>query len=97
MDMTDEHIRQLAELARLDLTREERDELRADLEEILDLAESIQEVDTGDVPPTYHAVPVENVLDEDTARPSLDPDEVLENAPDSSDDYFVVPRIIEDA
>jgi len=94
--MTDEEIDRLAELARIELDNEERRSMREDLSDILELAESIQEVDTEDVPPTYHAVPIDNAFDEDEVRPSLDRESVLDHAPDTSDGYFVVPRVIED-
>lgn len=97
MDFTDEEIEHLAGLARIELDVEQREALREDLGEILELAESIQDLDTDGVPPTYHVHPLENVFGEDEPRPSLDPDAVLDRAPDSSDGYFVVPRVIEDA
>lgn len=96
MNITDEEIERLAELARLDLSDAEREAMREDLNEILELAESIQDVDTDDVPPTYHAVPIDNVFGPDEVRPSIDVETVLDGAPDVSDGYFVVPRVIED-
>lgn len=96
MSISDEELLKLSELARLNLSEEERSGLREDLNEILGLAESIQDLDTGGVEPTYHAMPLENVTREDESRPSPDAAKVLRNAPDSSDGYFVVPRVIED-
>lgn len=95
MGIDDSDVEHLADLARLNLDSDERGELTDDLNEILDFAEKIQELDTEDVEPTYHAMPIENVSGEDESRPSPDPDPVLRNAPDSSDGYFVVPKVIE--
>jgi len=55
MSISDDEIKKLAELSRLDLSREERDGLSEDLGEVLDLAEKVDEVDTDGVEPTYHA------------------------------------------
>lgn len=85
----------LAELARLDLDEDQRAQYKEELQDILELAEKVNEVDTEDVPPTYHALPVENVTREDEPRPSPDARKVLDHAPDEADDYFVVPRVID--
>ncbi len=97
MNITDEEVEKLAELARIDLDGDKRKSLREDLADILQLAESIQELDTEDVEPTYHVLPLDNVYEDDEPRPSLDPQAMLEEAPDSSDGYFVVPRVIEES
>jgi aspartyl-tRNA(Asn)/glutamyl-tRNA(Gln) amidotransferase subunit C len=96
MSISDDEVKKLAELSRLNLSDEERDGLTGDLNEILDLAEKIDEVDTEDVEPTYHALPLENVMREDEARESPDSDKVLDHAPDASDGFFNVPGVIED-
>lgn len=96
MSISDQEVQKLAELARLNLPPEEREALTGDLNEILELAENINEVDTEGVEPTYHALPIENVYRSDEHRASPDPEDVLKHAPDHSDGYFVVPRVIED-
>ncbi len=96
MGSSDANVDKLAELSRLKLTADEQDELSEDMDEILGFAEKIKEVDTEDVEPTYHAQPIENVMREDKHRPSPDPEKALKHAPDRSEDYFVVPRVIED-
>jgi aspartyl-tRNA(Asn)/glutamyl-tRNA(Gln) amidotransferase subunit C len=96
MSIDDDEIDHLAELARLDLDRDEKKSLEDDLNEILGLAEKIQDVDTEDVEPTYHAMPVTDVTGEDDPQDSIDPETVLEHAPESSDGYFVVPKVIDD-
>ncbi|MFP4687457.1 MAG: Asp-tRNA(Asn)/Glu-tRNA(Gln) amidotransferase subunit GatC [bacterium] len=96
MSVSDQEIKKLATLSRLDLSEQERGELSEDLNEILSLAEKINEVDTSGVEPTYHALPLNNVMRADEERPSPDPQKVLRHAPDASDGYFVVPRVIEE-
>lgn len=96
MALVKQEISDLARLARLDLSEEEQEELGEELDEILSLAEKINEVDTEDVEPTYHALPLSNVFRDDETRPSPSPESALDNAEESVDGYFVVPRVIDD-
>lgn len=96
MSIDKNEIDHLAELARLDLDQDEKDSLEGDLNEILELAEKIKDVDTEGVDPTYHAMPVTDVTGEDELHDSPDPEKVLKHAPEASDGYFVVPKVIDD-
>ena len=87
----------VARLARLDLTDEERERMRAELTQILEHAEKIQALDLDGVPPTSHSVSIRNAMRPDEVTPSLEPEEVLANAPEVEDGRIKVPRIIEDA
>jgi aspartyl-tRNA(Asn)/glutamyl-tRNA(Gln) amidotransferase subunit C len=87
----------VARLARLDLTDDERERMRAELTQILEHAERIQALDLDGVPPTSHSVSIRNAMRSDEVTPSLAPDEVLANAPEVEDGRIKVPRIIEDA
>ena len=84
----------VARLARLELTEEELDRYVDQLGAVLDHAADVAALDTSGVPPTAHPLPMENVLREDGARPSLDRDEILREAPDSDGTRFRVPRIL---
>lgn len=95
MGLTLDDIRHVARLARLSLTEDELKSFESDLNNILRYVEQLREVDTEGVEPTSHAVRLENVMREDRVEPSLPVDEALANAPDRSDDYFRVPRILE--
>jgi len=85
----------VARLARLELSDEEKERLRAQLGVILDNAAKVGEVATEDVPPTAYAIPRSNVLRADELTPSLTVEDVLANAPEIEDDRFKVPRIVE--
>ena len=87
----------VARLARLDLTDDERERMRAELTQILEHAERIQALDLDGVPPTSHSVSIRNAMRRDEVTPSLAPEEVLANAPEVEDGRIKVPRIIEDA
>lgn len=85
----------VARLARLELTAEEKERLRAQLGLILEHAAKVGEVAADDVPPTAYAIPRANVLRSDVRTESLPLEDVLANAPEVEDDRFKVPRIVE--
>lgn len=84
----------VARLARLELTEEELDRYVDQLSAVLDHAADVAALDTGGVEPTAHPLPMQNVLREDVAGPSLDRDAVLREAPDTDGVRFRVPRIL---
>ena len=92
-----EQVAHLARLARLALDDAELDGLAAQLDVILDAVATIAEVtDAADVPPTSHAVPLENVTRPDLVRPSLPQEAVLAGAPVAEEGRFRVPRILDE-
>lgn len=86
-----EQVLHVAKLSRLKLTDAEVSRLEAELSSILDHVDRLAEIDIGGVEPTSHVVPLENVLRDDVARPSLDREVALEQAPDPVDGAFRVP------
>jgi aspartyl-tRNA(Asn)/glutamyl-tRNA(Gln) amidotransferase subunit C len=89
-------VEHVARLARLDLSAAENERMRTELDGILAYIDKLRALDTRDVPPTSHAVPVTNVMREDEEWPSLPQEEMLANAPDRHRDLFRVPKIIEE-
>ena len=90
-------VEHVAKLARLALTDDEVDALTGELGAILDHAARVSAVDTSEVAPTAHPLPLVNVLRADEPRPSLDRDEVLAAAPAVEDDRFRVPPVLGEA
>ena len=88
-------IAHVARLARLDLSRADLEVYRSQLGVILEHAARIQALDTEGVEPTAHPLEMTNTFRPDENRPSLDRDEVLAEAPDARDGYFVVPPALE--
>jgi aspartyl-tRNA(Asn)/glutamyl-tRNA(Gln) amidotransferase subunit C len=88
-------IDKVARLARLDLSREEKEVFGKQLDQILEYMEQLNRVDTTGVEPTSHAIPISNVFREDETKPSFPRDEVLGIAPAEEGGYFEVPKIIE--
>lgn len=96
-EITREEVAHLARLSRLALEDSELDGLAAQLDVILGAVAQISEVtDAADVPPTTHAVPVENVHRADVVTPSLPREDVLAGAPATEDGRFRVPQILGD-
>jgi aspartyl-tRNA(Asn)/glutamyl-tRNA(Gln) amidotransferase subunit C len=89
-------VEHVARLARLELSAAEKERMRRELDGILSYIDKLRAVDTSGVEPTSHAVPVTNVMRDDTERPSLPPEDMLANAPDRHGELFRVPRIIEE-
>ena len=97
-EITRDEVAHLADLARIDLDDAELDGLAAQLDVILGAVAQISQVtDAADVPPTTHAVPVENVTRPDVVRASLPRDAVLAGAPAAEDGRFRVPRILDES
>src|SRR5205823_11311790 len=84
-------VEHVARLARLALTDAEIEKMREQLNGILAYIEKLNELDTSNVEPTSHAVPMVNVMRDDVPAPCLPPDEALRNAPDRSGQFFKVP------
>jgi aspartyl-tRNA(Asn)/glutamyl-tRNA(Gln) amidotransferase subunit C len=89
-----DEVAHLARLARLAVTDDELDLFAGQLDVILGAVARVGEVAAADIPPTTHAVPMENVLRADELVPSLPRDAVLAGAPQVEDDKFRVPRIL---
>jgi aspartyl-tRNA(Asn)/glutamyl-tRNA(Gln) amidotransferase subunit C len=90
-----EEVVRVASLARLSLSEQELARLETELTAILGYVETLERVDTRDVPPTSHAIPLATPLREDVAEPPIDPELALANAPQRSGSAFVVPKVIE--
>ena len=84
----------VAELCQLAFTEEEKAAYAETLSSILDYMEQLQSLDTADVEPTSHVLPLTNVFREDVIRPCLDREKALANAPDRTEDCFLVPKIM---
>jgi aspartyl-tRNA(Asn)/glutamyl-tRNA(Gln) amidotransferase subunit C len=87
----------VANLARLDLSAEEKARFAAQLGDILAYFEKLNAVDVSGVEPMAHAFPVFNVLDDDVAQPGFTAEEALRNAPAQRDHQFLVPKVVDDA
>ncbi|OGP71710.1 MAG: asparaginyl/glutamyl-tRNA amidotransferase subunit C [Deltaproteobacteria bacterium RBG_13_60_28] len=94
MALTREEVLHVAELARLSLEPQEVELFTRQLNDILAYVAKLQELDTTDVTPMAHVIPVFNAFREDEVKPGLDRDQALKNAPAREEGSLVVPRII---
>ena len=95
LKITRKEVEHVAKLARLALRDEEIDILTGQLSNILTYVEKLNELDTKNVDPTSHVLPIKNVLREDEVRKSLEREKALGNAPDRTEEFFRVPKVIE--
>ena len=89
-----EQVRYIAHLARLELSPAEEEKFARQLTRILSYVEKLRELDTTNVPPTSHVLPVNNVFREDKLYFSLSAEEALSNAPSRKNNHFQVPRVV---
>lgn len=87
----------VANLARLELTDEEKAVFQPQLETIVKYVEKISAVDVEGVEPMMHGRPLVNAFREDVVKPSLDREVALANAPAKVGDEFLLPKIVEGA
>ena len=87
-----EEVLHVARLARLHLTEEELERMRAQLDAILAYVDKLRELDVEGVEPTSHAVPLVDVMRDDALAPCLPQEAALANAPDRDGEFFRVPR-----
>ena len=95
MKLSKAEVEHVAWLARLELSDEEKERLTGHLNEIMVHFEKLQQLDTTEVEPTSHSIPVQNVFRDDKIGPCLSVEEALSNAPEVRDGYFVVPQVVE--
>jgi aspartyl-tRNA(Asn)/glutamyl-tRNA(Gln) amidotransferase subunit C len=94
--ITRAEVEHVARLARLALTDDEKERMRAQLDAILAYIDKLRALDVEGVEPTSHAVPLVNVMRDDEDTACLSQQEAMANAPDPAGEFFRVPRILED-
>ena len=94
MKITREEVVHVARLARLKLSEEQEKRFALQLNKVLEYMERLNELNTEGVEPTFHAVSLQNALREDEVRPSLPREISLNNAPERTKGFFVVPKVI---
>jgi aspartyl-tRNA(Asn)/glutamyl-tRNA(Gln) amidotransferase subunit C len=95
VSVTLKDVEHIAELARLKFSEEELESFTHQLNQILEYVEKLKELDTENVEPLSHPVEGNNAFREDELKPSINREEALKNAPDSDDEFFKVPKVID--
>ena len=95
MKITRKDVENVALLSRLELPEGEMETYAGQLNAILEYADVLTQLDTDNIQPTAHVLPLKNVLRADEAKPSLARELALSNAPEEEDGYFKVPKVVE--
>lgn len=95
MKISLKEIEHIALLSRLEISEEEKKQFAEQLSAILDYIDKLNELDTHDIEPTSHVIPLKNVMREDIPTPSISREDALMNAPEHTDKFYRVPKIIE--
>lgn len=93
--ISDTEVRHISHLSRLNLTDDEVHDFSEQLSAILAYMEQLNEVDTTNIQPTAHALPVRNVLRDDVPRDGLSPEQALANAPQRDGHFFALPKVLD--
>ena len=88
-------IEQLAQLARLSVSEDDKELFAHQIDNILTYMDKLNELDTCSIEPTSHIISLSNVVREDLPKDSLDREDALMNAPDRTEKFYRVPKIIE--
>lgn len=94
MEVTDDMIKNLADLSRLTFNPHEREDIKKDLQQMISFVDKLNEVDTRNVEPLLHMTEAVNIYREDIVQGSMEKTEALKNAPLTDNNYFKVPKVI---
>jgi len=92
MQITDETIEYVGILAKLSLSEEEKQTAKKDMSDMLDYVNKLNELDVSGIEPMSHTFPVSNVMREDVVTNGDDRENMLKNAPERSEDSYIVPK-----
>ncbi len=95
MQITKELVEYVAELSRIKLDGASTEKMQKELGAIVDYMEILNQLDTENVEPLSHVFSITNVMREDEIVPSYTRAEILKNAPEHTDETFIVPKTVE--
>ena len=94
MEVNDQLIDRLADLARLHFSDTEKESIKTDLQNMLAMVDKISSVDTTDVEPLLHMTGNVSVMREDEVKGSISNEAALQNASRAAEGFFIVPKVI---
>lgn len=95
MEVNDKLIQHIATLAKLEFkTDEEKENIRQDMSNMLDMVEKLNELDLENVEPLIYITERENVLRKDKVVQQISKEDALSNAPQKDSDYIKVPKVL---
>jgi len=93
--VTKEAIEHIANLARLNISEVEKEKLTLEMENIISYMDKLNELDTTDVKPMEHVIPMQNIFREDVVTGSFEREKLMKNAPSYENGCYKVPRVVE--
>ncbi|MBP7652918.1 Asp-tRNA(Asn)/Glu-tRNA(Gln) amidotransferase subunit GatC [Candidatus Dependentiae bacterium] len=90
-----DEVKKVARLSRLKISDAEAEKFSGQLNAILEYASKINEIDTSEIEPTSHSIPMKNVFREDKIVESYSREQITSNSPQSENGFYKVPKIIE--
>ena len=94
MNVNDELIDKIANLARLKFNSEEKEDIKKDLQQMIGFIDKLDELDTTGIEPLLHMSENVNVLREDEVGGTISREEAFRNAPLHDEQFFKVPKVI---
>jgi aspartyl-tRNA(Asn)/glutamyl-tRNA(Gln) amidotransferase subunit C len=94
MEITTQTVDKLSNLAQLQFSETEKEEIKADLNKMIGFIEQLEKIDTTGVSPLLHIADAVNVLREDKIAGSISREEALLSAPSNDGQFFTVPKVI---
>ncbi len=95
MALSRDEVLKVALLGRLKLSEAELEKFTTQLNQIVGYVEQLQQLDTEDVEPMAHPLPIHNVFRADEVKPSLEIDSALANAPKRDPEFYLVPPVLD--
>jgi aspartyl-tRNA(Asn)/glutamyl-tRNA(Gln) amidotransferase subunit C len=94
MEVTNEMVEKIAHLARLHIPEAEKENVKNELQQMIQFVDKLNELDTIGVEPLLHMSNNINVVREDEVKGSITTEQALKNAPVSDGVFFKVPKVI---
>lgn len=94
MAVDNQTVDKIAELAKLEFNSEAKEDIKADLNKMLDFVDKLSELDTENVDPLIYMLDENPILREDAIKDHVNQKDALKNAPHKDTDYFKVPKVI---
>ena len=96
MSVTIKEVDHIAKLAKLKFSEEEKVKLQGEMNKVLDYIDTLNEIpDLDKVEPLENINDTENVFREDIAEKCLTKEEALKNAPEKTENFFKVPKVLD--
>ena len=95
MKITNDLVRYVANLSRIKLDDKQEEKISGELAAIIDYMEVLGKLDTENVEPLSHVFSITNVMRDDEVKNSYEREQLLMNAPDHTDETFVVPKTVD--